>query len=279
MAEYDSSDRVRSNPHAHPFGEILYVAEGTADTLFGEEKLTLNRGMALYYPPELRHAEYNHAPGQALRLVLIGVQDCSCLTQAAADMRERQKSPAILLHSYQSHVERKLAQLLQEASNPVLGSERMCSCCCEDIVITLCRICSSAVRAGDTKDSGDALIPRVKAFLDENYVEDLNLSDIAGRFYVSKDYLSHVFKQEIGNSMINYVIRKRMETAKELLEHSSLTVSAIGLRVGYTDQNYFSLMFKRYVGVSPSRYRLECSEAAGGREQTDGVSPEREQGG
>lgn len=79
---------------------------------------------------------------------------------------------------------------------------------------------------------------------------------IAENMYLSPFYISKTFKSEIGDSPIHYLIRVRMEKAKELLsENLELPISEIAESVGYEDAFHFSKLFKKTYGISLSKYR------------------------
>ncbi|MDN5276704.1 MAG: two-component system, response regulator YesN [Clostridiales bacterium] len=73
--------------------------------------------------------------------------------------------------------------------------------------------------------------------------------------YISPYYLSHLFKEELNITFLEYLTMVRMEEAKKLLKDTSLSIVAIASQVGYEDASYFSKVFKKYVGISPAQYR------------------------
>lgn len=89
----------------------------------------------------------------------------------------------------------------------------------------------------------------------ENLYGELSLSTIADTLYLSPNYLSRIFKQEVGEPFIEYTVRVKMNEAKRLLEQSSRKVYEIANELNYKDVNYFSKTFKKIFGVSPSEYR------------------------
>ena len=103
------------------------------------------------------------------------------------------------------------------------------------------------------------LLEEAIQYIRENYHEKLSLENVAEKIYISPYYLSHLFKEELGITFLEYLTRIRMEEAKKLLMDRSLTILDISLRIGYDDPGYFSKVFKKNIGVSPSQYRKQTS--------------------
>lgn len=99
------------------------------------------------------------------------------------------------------------------------------------------------------------LIGKVKRRIHENLSDDLTVASLAEEFYVTPNYLSRLFKRVTGEGCNEYIVRKRIEQAKSLLATTTLKVGEISFMVGYRDMNYFSLAFKKHIGVSPVKYR------------------------
>ena len=95
----------------------------------------------------------------------------------------------------------------------------------------------------------------VKEYILNHYQEDLTLNMFTDIVYVNPNYLSEIFKSQTGESFVDYFTRVRIEKAKELLKDVRVKTYEVGLLVGYEDSAYFSKVFKKVVGVSPSEYR------------------------
>lgn len=89
----------------------------------------------------------------------------------------------------------------------------------------------------------------VKAFLDEHYCEQLSLENLAKIFYINKQYLARIFKEQYGLTVNGYLARVRITKAKSLLRFSNMTVEEIGAQVGIPDPNYFARTFKKIEGT------------------------------
>ncbi|OXM87720.1 helix-turn-helix domain-containing protein [Paenibacillus rigui] len=98
-------------------------------------------------------------------------------------------------------------------------------------------------------------VEQIKAYIDTNYYEDLSIAFFTDKYYLSKEHLIRLFKQKYGCGLYEYILKVRMERAKELLADTELKIQLVCEKVGYHDSNYFSKAFKKYVGVSPQDYR------------------------
>ncbi|TLS38648.1 response regulator transcription factor [Pseudalkalibacillus caeni] len=101
------------------------------------------------------------------------------------------------------------------------------------------------------------LIKDTLQIVHERYGEKLNLSIIAGDVHANSSYLSRKFSDEVDMPFSDYLTNYRIEMAKSLLENSSLSVSEIAVRTGFSSLHYFSTMFKKKVGITPKKYREE----------------------
>ncbi len=106
--------------------------------------------------------------------------------------------------------------------------------------------------------STQSLIRKAKEYVHSHYQDEgLSLDDICETLGISNSYFSSVFKKDTGNSFIGYLTEYRMEKAARMLVETTEKSYMIAKSVGYTDANYFSYVFKRQYGVSPSKYRSE----------------------
>ncbi len=94
-------------------------------------------------------------------------------------------------------------------------------------------------------------------YINDNLSEDLTVSAIANELEMSQYYFSRLFKQSVGVSPYQYVVQQRIERAKYLLRTTTLSVAAIASQVGFSNQNQFTIQFRRLTGTSPSGYRKQ----------------------
>lgn len=108
--------------------------------------------------------------------------------------------------------------------------------------------------SNNTKEQKVQIIETVKDYIEENYQDDISLEDVAEYISFSKYYLSKLFKEVEGINYKDYLIKVRMEAAKEKLKKGE-EIKVVACEVGYSDRNYFSRAFKKYTGISPGKYQ------------------------
>ena len=107
-------------------------------------------------------------------------------------------------------------------------------------------------------DSTEILVDKAKEYIKDNYNDsDLSVDKVCSNLNVSANYFSAVFKKNTGDSFVSYLTNIRMKKAVELLETTDEKAYIIAGIVGYDEPNYFSYVFKKTYGVSPSKYRQQ----------------------
>lgn len=121
-------------------------------------------------------------------------------------------------------------------------------------VAALYRDAMSAVAARGS-ERGKLDIGAIRRYVDAHYTESITLEETARQFFVSKEYLSKLFKQTFGIGFAEHLTALRMQQAKELLACESLSLKEIGAKVGYYDQAHFYKTFHKFYGITPGEMR------------------------
>ncbi|WP_158560775.1 response regulator transcription factor [Paenibacillus contaminans] len=104
-------------------------------------------------------------------------------------------------------------------------------------------------------ESPASAVDFVKFWVKEHYAEQVSMKNIAAHLYMNAAYLGSLFKAQTGVGFSEYVLRIRMEKAKEMLEANDMKVYEVAAAVGYNDMDWFYEKFKQYTGVNPGDYR------------------------
>ena len=128
----------------------------------------------------------------------------------------------------------------------------------DDVSKFLIDILTTAIRVRDEealKRSSDIIDSALK-YIDKNYMdENISLDSVAVASNISANYLCALFSQKVGLSFVEYITKKRMAKARQLLKNTSKRSGEIALEIGYKDPRYFSFVFKKKHGCTPSQYR------------------------
>ena len=103
----------------------------------------------------------------------------------------------------------------------------------------------------------ERVITGITRYIQEHLAEDVSLTVLAEKFHLNSQYISQLFKNEIGVGFLAYQTNVRMEKAKKLLISTSLSIAEVSDRVGYGDYRVFTKVFKKTEGITPSQYRRE----------------------
>lgn len=125
---------------------------------------------------------------------------------------------------------------------------------CEDLLKYMVKKYCRLVNKHSQK-SYSLLIQKVTTQIESDLSSDLSLNSLASIFGVNPSYLSSLFKKETGVTLTEYVNKKRVERAKELLLSTNLQIQNISQRCGILDVNYFTKTFKKHTGLTPKKYR------------------------
>lgn len=100
----------------------------------------------------------------------------------------------------------------------------------------------------------------IKEYIDNHYFEEIKISMFTEKYFLSREYLMKLFKQQFGFGIHEYVQKVRMDKAQKLLDDPGLKIQDISEMLGYKDKNYFSKAFRNYYSISPSEYRNQTIE-------------------
>jgi len=152
-----------------------------------------------------------------------------------------------------------LNRILNEKLNPDIGSEFLNYLLVMELFVLISRALKMEWESSIKNKS-----PKIKEliqvsvnYIHNNYERDISLKDIAQYVFLSTSYFTRAFKEEMGISPISYLLKLRIERAKELLKETDKKISDIALSVGFSNQQRFNDIFKKYVKLTPLQYRKQ----------------------
>ena len=112
-------------------------------------------------------------------------------------------------------------------------------------------------------EQSESIIEKVKRYIQKNYRFDIRREDIASSVFLTPDYLSKIFKAKTGLNISDYINEYRVEQAKSLLRNTDRCISDIAGETGFDSLSYFSTVFKKTTGQSPSTFKRQCTQQLG----------------
>ena len=245
-------------PHTHGFAQLLLVLSGQGVFEVDGRALRMRPGDLLIVNPDVEHSE-RCVGEEPLDYIMLGVDRLAFSFDADSTpfgCLENNIQSARLRFYFQ--------EILREMQEKGLHSERIASDLLEALLLTVVRdtgfVSAAYEPARSSRESG-----AVKRYLDANYGQEITLDLLAQRTNLNKYYLVHAFTRAHGVSPINYLISRRIEAAKHLLESSDQSIAQIAATVGFSSQSYFSQSFRRLVSCTPAQYRKQARRAQNSR--------------
>ena len=114
--------------------------------------------------------------------------------------------------------------------------------------------------AAEPEKQEERAITGITRYLQKHLAEEISLSVLAEQFHLNPQYISQLFKSEIGVNFLVYLTNIRMEKAKKLLLSTALSIAEVAEQSGYGDYRVFTKVFKKSEGITPSQYRRDFLE-------------------
>ncbi|MBR1581890.1 MAG: helix-turn-helix transcriptional regulator [Bacilli bacterium] len=249
---FSALEKQNLNPHKHTFLEIMFIDSGSGTIEINNIKYKAKTDDIILYFPSNMHKEYSDN-GTIMHALFFAVKYKEPLKKMFANCNEE-----YILHTGTNNKTfRKLFNLLiQESKNEELNyTSNITNCIAKTIILKILQLFSS----GNKKAATNEYVQKIQDYLDKHYLEEIDLDKYYETLPFSKYYIARLFKSTLGVTPVNYIISKRIDHAKTLLNKTDMKIINIANEVGYKDIYYFTKVFKKEVGVSPSSYRKRSS--------------------
>ena len=249
---------VVEDPHSHDFWEMIFIERGQGVIRIAKREYAAERGALFIYPPQVEHCETSNET-RSLSMRVLCFDNVSDMGFMDFWPLEDERFECIAPLWLPSAFERISRRILDEIGNAEYAFEVQIKACLLELMACLAQYAYQTLYAVDRPVQSDQAF-RTKHFIDEHYMQKLSLTDIAAKTYVSVFYLSHLFKEHIGETPINYLVRLRIDKACQLLETTKMTVNEVCQAVGYEDLQHFSNVFRKRMGVSPRQWKARFTK-------------------
>lgn len=255
-AFYYADDAMRPvAPHRHNFYELLFFMEGSVTYMAADRPYPLQPGDLLIIPSSVSHHPVFGENKRCRRVVLWVTEEFVRTLPQGPELAQcfPRGEEACLYRFSPSDSERlfdRAMAVTEELSYARPLSDTMSLLLITELLILLHRMIPTSAQNHPEDSTSEQLVHDVVRFINDNLTRELPLDYIADHFFISKFYLSRVFKRYMNVTPHSYVTQRRLAMAKHLL-YDGLPPTEVYRRCGYTDYSSFYRAFREQYGISP----------------------------
>lgn len=248
--------------HHHKELELIAIYDGEADFYIDSTCYSLKTGEVLVIPPYCIHRAIV-SPGTSYDCICF---DLSILWDNA--LRRELEEGTLTVKRYLSHDCPYTPDMHRCVRNAIRACEENAPGWEMDAIGNLSILFGQLKRDGffvraDTKTAEHNFDKTVTEYVTEHFAEPITSSTVARELYINNSYFCRLFKKRFGTCFADYLLEYRIERAKFYINNTNDSISEIALKTGFNSFSYFSKVFKRFVGMTPSEFKRSSADRTG----------------
>ena len=258
---YNDTHLGNVNWHTHDYYEFYFFLEGEVDLQIKDRSYEVHPGDIFLIPPALSHRPcIRNQDAPYRRFVFwISKEYCDYLKSLSVDyvylmeyVSEHKEYRFQTNQISYNEIQSMLLRLLEEMHGNCFGRDAQIALWVNDLILHLNRLVYNENHPL-LRSTEHELYQKIALYIEEHLEEDLSLERLAKKFYVSRYHISHVFKDNLGMSIHQYITKKRLARCKQAMLGSS-SITAVYETFGFGDYSSFYRAFKKEYGISPKDY-------------------------
>ncbi len=265
---YFEFDKHFANPgETHDFWEMVFADKASVLCTADGREITLAEGEMLFHKPNEHHTLA--ANGQKAPNVFIASFECASQSIRFFEGRKIAVDPAYRPFIYAIMDEARKTfcipysnpqtKRMQIQEHPILGGQQLIKNYLEILLINLMRSVSEQEEQEhfflESKELGNRIMKEATRYLQQNIHKKLTIADICSQIGYSRTTIFRLFREHTGQTPMEYLVQMKIQSAKQMLRETDFSVMEISYRLGFDSSNYFTKVFKRYTGLTPSAYK------------------------
>ncbi|NDL66810.1 helix-turn-helix domain-containing protein [Anaerotalea alkaliphila] len=251
-----TEERHRGMPrvmHMHEDrAELVFITSGTGIHHIGGRQFETKKGDLLLYDAGVVHDETAN-PNESLNVYGIAVSGLRLPGRPLNHFTFENTTPVVAVGDRFEEFDQLLGMIHSHTVSDNRGDAEFANYLLRAAIVLIDDLLHIQAAAMQTEQK--VMVERIQAFLDKHYMEEVTLAQIAEHLNINQYYMSHLFKEAMGFSPMQYVIRRRIGEAQNLLINTDASVTNIAVTVGYNNSNHFHAAFQKMVGMTPAKYR------------------------
>ena len=266
---YEFDKHFVFNGESHNFWEIVYIDKGRVQVRSDDDNLILSQGEIVFHRPNEFHSikAFDSSPN-------FFVVSFVCTSPLMVYLEKYHTVLNKTLHGFISSVIKEaentyvipkndptLKKLIKKETAPI-GGEQLIKTYLEQFLIFLIRniVKKEEPSVFPSKQSMEThLVSSAKRLLEEKAEEPFHVNDLCVALGYSKSYLSKLFHEQTGETIVGFAVRQKIKRAKQLIRDGNLNFAQISDKLSFDNPQYFSRVFKRVTGMTPTEFKLSLN--------------------